>query len=212
MRWALALVAVVVSGLLGHHIGAKAEREKIAVEFQELQEKLATIEQQSQAQLAKLRTQRDVADASNVSLQKSLKQLQAKSLEQESRQRLYENIEGNDRNSGLDVDTVTRVNDENGEPQALHITVVQARGRNRVKGQIGVVLVGEKSGEPWREAIVDVADESAFRFDMRFYQTLIVPITQQENHIDIVEINIRPDDKRHKPVSFATQWSGILDN
>jgi len=212
MRWALALVAVVVSGLLGHHLGAKSEREIIAIELQEQHAKLAAVEQQNQAQLAQLRTQRDIADASNLSLQKSLKQLQTKSLEQESRQRLYENIEGNDRNSGLDVDTITRVNDENGEPQELHITVVQARGRNRVKGQIGVALVGEKSGEPWREVIVDAADDSALQFDMRFYQTLIVPLIQQENHIDIVEINIEPLGERHKSVHYVTQWSGILED
>ena len=166
MRWALALVSVVVSGLLGHHLGVKSEREAISIELQQQQIKLSAVEQQNQAQIAQLRTQRDIADASNVSLQKTIKQLQAKSLEQESKQRLYENIEGNDRNTGLDVETITRVNDKNGEAQELHITVVQARGRNRVKGQINVALVGEKSGEPWREVIMDATTGSTARFDM----------------------------------------------
>jgi len=212
MRWVCALVAIVVSGLLGHHFGVKHERETIVVELQEQQDKLAAVERQYQAQLAQLRTQRDIADTSNLSLQQTLKQLQAESLELESRQRLYENIEGKDRSSGLGVDTVTRINDENGEPKALRITVVQARGRNRVKGQMVVALVGEKSGEPWREVLVDAAGKSTSRFDMRFYQTLVVPLPEHQNHIDIVEINIKPDDKLHKPVSFATQWSGILED
>jgi len=212
MRWAFALVAIVVSGLLGHHLGAKHERETVVIELQEQQAELAAVEHQYQAQLAQLRAQRDIADASNLSLQQSLKQLQAESLELESRQHLYENIEGQDRSSGLGVDTVTRINDENGDPKELHITVVQARGRNRVKGQMVVALVGEKSGEPWREVIVDATGESTSRFDMRFYQTLVVPLPEHENHIDIVEINIEPDDKLHKPVSYAAQWSGILED
>ncbi len=205
-------MAVVVSGLLGHHIGAKREREAIVVELQKQKANMAVVEQQNQAQIAQLRTQRDIADASNRSLQKTLKQLQAKSLEQKSTQRLYENIEGKDRSSGLGVDTITRVNDENGVAEELHITVVQARGRNRVKGRMGVALIGEKSGEPWREEIADAAGDSAARFDMRFYETLVVPLPKYKNHIDIVEINIEPDDKQHKAVNYSTQWSGILED
>lgn len=205
-------MAVVVSGLLGHHIGAKREREAIVVELQKQKANMAVVEQQNQAQIAQLRTQRDIADASNRSLQKTLKQLQAKSLEQKSTQRLYENIEGKDRSSGLSVDTITRVNDENGVAEELHITVVQARGRNRVKGRMGVALIGEKSGEPWREEIADAAGDSAARFDMRFYETLVVPLPKYKNHIDIVEINIEPDDKQHKAVNYSTQWSGILED
>ncbi len=205
-------MAVVVSGLLGHHIGAKREREAIVVELQKQKANMAVVEQQNQAQIAQLRTQRDIADASNRSLQKTLKQLQAKSLEQKSTQRLYENIEGKDRSSGLGVDTITRVNDENGVAEELHITVVQARGRNRVKGRMGVALIGEKSGEPWREEIADAAGDSAARFDMRFYETLVVPLPKYKNHIDIVEISIEPDDKQHKAVNYSTQWSGILED
>jgi len=212
MRWVLAFVAVVLSGLLGHHLGAKHEREAIAVELLEQEANLAGIEQQYQTQVTQLRTQRDIADASNLSLQKTLKQLQAKSLERKSAQRLYDKIEGKDHSSGLGVDTVTRVTGENGNSEELHITVVQARGRNRVKGQIGVALIGEKAGEPWHEELVDVDSDSAVQFDMRFYQTLVVPLPEHKNHIDIVEINIEPDGKQHKSVSYAMDWSGILED
>jgi len=211
MRWALAFVSVAVSGLLGHQCGVKQERETIAEELQDQQSHLMSLEKEYEAQVAALRTQRDIADASNVSLQKTLKQLQSESLEYKSTQRLYENIEGNDRSSGLGVDTVTRVNDENGNPKELHITVVQARGRNRVKGQVGVELVGEKAGAPWREVIADVAAKSALQFDLRFFQTLVVPIPESENHIDIVEIEVKPESKRHKSVSYATDWTSIVE-
>lgn len=212
MQWVLVLVSVVVSGLLGHHIGAKRERDAIAAELMEQQAKLVAVEQQNQAREAQLRTQRNITDASNQSLQKMLRHLQAKSFEQKSTQLLYENIEGKDRSSGLDVGAVTHVNGENGKPNELHITVVQARGRGRVKGQIGVALVGEQSGEPWRQVIMDKTGDSASKFDMRFYQTLTVPLPEQENHIDIVEIYIEPDGKRHKSVSYATSWSSILED
>jgi len=211
MRWVLAIVAVALSGLLGHYFGAKSERETIAAELLEQQTNLADIEQQYQEQVEQLRAQRDIADASSSSLQKTLKQMQAESLEREAKLRLYDKIEGKDHSTGLGVDTVTRVNDENGNAKELHITVVQARGRHRVKGQIGVALVGEKADAPWREVIADVANDSALGFDMRFFQTLVVPVPALENHADIVEIDIKPDGKRHKSENIALDWSGILE-
>lgn len=217
MRWAFAAVAVVVSGLFGYQLGSKNERESIAAELLQNETEWAAAEEQYQAQVSQLRTQRDVADASNKSLQKTVKRLQARSLERESALRLYDNIEGKDRNSGLGVDTVSLVKAENGQPKELHVTVVQARGRDRVKGQIGLALVGEKAGAEWREVIADVAGDSALGFDMRFYQTVVVPLPADENlidenHIDIVEIDVKPTDKRHKSVSYAMDWSGILQD
>lgn len=213
MRWTLALVAVVFSGLFGHHLGAQREREIIAFKFSEQESGLAAIEHQYQAQIAQLRTQRDVADASNLNLQNMLEQLQAESLERKSALRLYDNIEGDDSSSGLGVDTVTRVNDENGKPKELHITVVQARGRNRVEGQIGLALLGESAGAPFREVVADVATGSALGFEMRFFQTLVVPLPEQEqeNLIKSVEINIKPTGKMHKSVNLSMDWSSILE-
>jgi len=219
LRWTLALVAVVLSGLLGHHLGVQRERKTVANELAEKEFSVAAIaqqyeqqyEQQYQAQIAQLRTQRDVADASNRSLQQTLQQLQAETLERESALRLYNSIEGKDSSAGLGVDTITRVNGQNGKPKELHVTVVQARGRNRVKGQIGLALVGEKTGTPFREVIADTDSASALDFDMRFFQTVVVPLPKQENHIDIVEIDIKPDGKRHKSVTFSMDWSSILE-
>ncbi len=211
MRWMLALVAVVVAALAGHHVGAKRERSLLATELSAHQSSVAELETNYQQQLTQLRAQRDVADASNETLQQQLKEIKAQALEQKSIQRLYEKIEGSDVSTGLGIDTVTRVDNDDGRPSELHVTVVQARGRDRVKGQIGLALIGEKDGTNWREVVVDVSDSDAPRFDMRFFQTLVVPLPDDDILIDIVEIEVNPDGNRHKSFSYEAAWSGILE-
>lgn len=212
LRWALASVAVVAAALIGSQWGAYGERSQVAADLSGYQSTLATIEEKHLAEVTQLRTQRDVADASNKALQKSLKQLQDQSLERRSTNRLYERIEGKDVSTGLGIDTITRVDGADGEPTELHITVVQARGRTRVKGQIGVALLGEKDGSNWREVVVEVSSDSAPRFDMRFYQTLVVVLPENNILIDLVEIDVEPDGKRHKSFSYEMDWAEVLED
>jgi len=211
LRWFFAAAAVVCAGLFGHFIGAKRERDKVADELAAYQTELNSGGGQFAAEIAELKSQRDIADATNRSLQESLKQMEAQSLDKESAERLYERIEGVDVNTGLGVDTVSKVNDAEGNLSELHITVVQARGRDRVKGRIGLSLLGEHQGSNWREVIFDAEDDEAPRFDMRFFQTLVVPVTVEDILIDIVEIDIVPSGKRHKPFRYEQDWSSILE-
>ena len=212
MRWVLALLAVVVAGVAGMQIGAQTERSRFADNLSMRQSSLLALEEKYRAELAQLRTQRDVADRSNQALQETLEQLQVESLEQKSAKQLYEKIEGLDQSTGLGVDTITRVNDTNGNVVELHITVVQSRGRNRVKGRIGVALAGEKEDSNWREVIVDATSDTAPRFDMRFFQTLVVPIPENDILIDFVEIDVNPDGKEHKFFSLEADWGSILED
>ena len=212
MRWMLAAVAVVVAAITGHYVGAQRERAAVAQELAGDTNSLAALEKKYQEQLGQLRAQRDIADASNEALQEKLKQLQAQSLDETSTQRLYEKIEGSDVTTGLGVDTITRVNDADGKLVELHVTLFQARGRNRVKGQIGVALIGEKNDSNWREVVVQSDDSEAPRFDMRFFQTLVVPIPDNDILIDIVEIDVKPDGKQHKSFSYDAAWSSILED
>lgn len=212
IRWVFAAVAVVVAALIGSQWGAYRERAKLAEQLTDHSSSLAAVEEKYQGQLTVLRTQRDVADASNQALQKSLKQLQAQSLGDKSTQRLYERIEGTDVSTGLGIDTVTVVNGANGEPSELHITIVQARGRERVKGRIGVALLGEKDGSNWREVLVEVSSSDAPRFDMRFFQTIVVVVPENDILIDLVEINVDPDGKRHKAFDFEADWAELSED
>lgn len=212
MRWTLAAVVVFVAAIAGSEFGAYKERNRFADELGDYKTNLDKLEETYQTQLAQLRVQRDLADTSNKELQASLKALQTQSLEQQSTQRLYNRIEGADKSTGLAVDTITRVNDETGAATELHITVVQSRGRDRVKGRIGVALVGEKDDSNWREVIVAPDAAAAPRFDMRFFQTLVVALPDNNILVDFVEIDVKPDGKQHKPFTHDEAWSGILED
>lgn len=210
LRWVFAAIAVVLAFLLGSVVGAYRERSAVITELNDAKTELASIDDKYQSELASLRTQRDIADASNRSLQDSLKQFQAQALDEQSAQHLYQRIEGDGFSSGLAIDTIAKVTDDQGVVTELHVTVVQARGRDRVKGRVGVALLGEKNNSNWREVIVDANSDSAPRFDMRFFQTLVVPIEADDILIDIVEIDVVPSGKRHKAFTFEQAWSGIL--
>ena len=212
LRWAFTLLCIVLAALIGSQWGAYSERGKVKDQLTEYQQQLASINDTHQAELIELRTQRDVADASNAALQESFKEIQAQSLEQKSQKRLYDRIEGTEIGTGLNIDTITRVNNSDGETAELHITIVQARGRERVKGKMGVALLGEKDEGNWREVIVDVNSDDAPRFDLRFFQTLVVPVPENDILIDIVEIDVDPDGKRHKPFSYEMDWASIQED
>ena len=81
-----------------------------------------------------------------------------------------------------------------------------------MKGQIGVALLGEKDGSNWREVIVEADSNAAPRFDMRFFQTLVVPVPEIDILIDLVEIDVNPDGKRHKAFNFEMDWAGIVED
>lgn len=212
MRWTLAGVVVCVAAIAGSEFGAYRERNRFAVELSDYKTNLDNLEETYQTQLAQLRVQRDIADSSNKELQATLNALQNESLEMQSTQRLFNRIEGADKATGLAVNTVTRVNDASGVATELHITLVQSRGRDRVTGRIGVALLGEKDDSNWREVIVAADAASAPRFDMRFFQTLVVPLPEDNILVDIVEIEVKPDGKKHKSFSHDEVWSGVLED
>lgn len=208
MRSVLAAVAVLLAGLAGYSIGL-SQAGRSGANADDVKKQLADADSKYAEEIARLRTQRDIADASNRELQKSLKQLQDKVQDEAAATSLYERIEGVDTGTGLAVDTVSKIEDENGTLTELHITLIQARGRERVSGEIGVALIGEKNESNWREVIVQVDSDKAPRFDMRFFQTLVVPVPSNDILIDIVEIDVKPRGKRHKPFKHEVIWSGI---
>lgn len=212
LRWTLAVVAVVAAAIFGNLWGAFIERSKVASELTKYRDTLANIDETHQTEMTKLRTQRDVADASNRELQKSLKQLQEESLQHRAEKRLYDRIEGLDNSSGLLVDSVKVAKDTKGNVYELEITLIQARGKKRVEGQIGVALLGEKDGTNWREIIVDVESDSAPRFDLRFYQTLVVTVPEREFPINKLEINVEPTGTQHKPFNYEKLWAELVED
>jgi len=204
------VVVLALAFLLGHISGAWRERNQLHTGLGEHQSQIQSLDEKYRAEIDTLKAQRDVADASNRALQTTLKELEEQALDAQSAERLYQRIEGEDVSTGLAIDTVSKVTDADGSVTELHITVVQARGRDRVSGRIGVALLGEKNDANWREIVVDASSDSAPRFDLRFFQTLVVPVEPDDILIDIVEIDVVPRGKRHKPFKFEQLWSGVL--
>lgn len=163
-----------------------------------------------------MRAQRDLASTTSANLQLALKDLQAESLKHESTARLYKRIEGLEASSGLSVDTISKTQNDDGAANQLHVTLIQARGRNRVSGEVGVTLVGEKDGSEWRETIAEVGTKTALNFDLRFFETLTVPLPEMladdDTHVDYVEIQVKPSGRPHKPFKTDKEWAGIVVN
>ncbi len=213
LRWTFAALAIVVSGLLGFFIGSSGLQNGADSKSTN---QLQAMQQKHEQELAQMRAQRDLASTTSANLQLALKDLQTESLKHESTARLYQRIEGIEAASGLSVDTLTTSLNSDGVTNELNVTLIQARGRNRVNGKVGITLVGEKDGSEWRETIADVAGNSALSFDLRFFETLSVPLPEglanSDTHVDYVVIDVKPRGRPHKPFKTEKDWAGIVAN
>lgn len=214
LRWTFAIVAILVSGIVGYFLGSRDQQSGAGSTGTSSQ--IEALQQQHSQELAQMRAQRDLASSTSANLQLALKDLQAESLKHESTARLYNRIEGLDASSGLSVDTIVKTLSDDGVANQLHVTLIQARGRNRVSGEVGVTLVGEKDGTAWRETLAEVGTKTALSFDLRFFETLTVvlpdALSSKDTHVDYVEIQVKPSGRPHKPFKTEKEWAGIVAN
>ncbi len=205
-----ACIAVVLAWFVGTEAGAKKERAHLADTVVDQRALIATMQSDHDAALKQLQSQRDLSEASHRDLQIIIKEMEAAALEQDSANRLYERIEGVDKQTGLAIDTVELIPAKFDQSAELHITVVQQRGRDRVSGKIGLALVGVKDGSNWREIIVEPGSPEAPGFELRFFQTLVVALPEANLDIEIVEISVVPKGKRHKPFTDEQDWERLV--
>ena len=208
------MLAIIVSGMLGYFLGS--HNQQTGAQSNSVSNQIKALQQQHSQELAEMRAQRDLASSTSANLQLALKDLQAESLKHESTARLYNRIEGLEASSGLSVDTISKSLTVDSGANQLHVTLIQARGRSRVSGEVGVTLVGEKDGSEWRETIAEVGTKSALSFDLRFFETLTVTLPEmlsnEDTHVDYVEIQVNPSGRPHKPFKTEKEWAGIVAN
>ena len=202
---ALAL-SIPAAWLLGNEQAEELSREQlqqvqIGAEQQQLrlQALIDTLESEIQQQDLTL----EIVEARAASLQEELDASLKQSIDDEAELALYRRIEGVENERGIRVDAISRTRSE---PDMLAITLVQARGRDRASGAIGMTLFSSRGGRDQRWILSDgdrgvltpaVSPESqggeqpaeellasalsddvvkVAQFDLRFFQTLLVKV------------------------------------
>jgi hypothetical protein len=202
-----AVVAVILAWWLGRDYGIAREREAQDVLIAGERGAWLATRNLLESESTGLRIERDVARETVATLRLSLDTKQRLSIDDMAELQLYRRIEGADGHPGLSVDEVQIFD---GEPASLHITLVQARGRDRVTGTLGITLIGEQAGKSQRQVIVSAAAADAPGFDLRFFKTVIVPFEPAlAAEVDLLEIDIKPRGKPHKPFQLVLPWGEI---
>ena len=154
------------------------------------------------AEIARLTDERDMAQAQTVSLQQRLSETIRLTANERSELELYRRISNTSRPVGLSVDGVRYT-----DAGRLDVTIVQSRGRERVRGEIGISLM--RDGQTLR--VIDFApDGKPLRFDLRFFDTVSFPLTLADiGEPQSVVIRVRPESELHDDFTFERAWNLI---
>jgi len=129
---------------------------------------------------------------------------------------LYRRIGADGAPDGVAIDTLGRRGED---PATLYLTLVQARGRERVAGTVELVRLdadvgaspADESGGPRATLGDGPAATWSAPFDLRFFETLEIPL--DEAVPELVEIRIVPTEGPHAPFRqrFRRDDMRILD-
>ena len=201
-RWllgALVVLGVALAWQLGHRRGvedgARAMSRSIAARDEASAAIAVERRERHEAELAALARERDIARATIETLSEELESRGELAAEERAELELYRRIGGEESSSGLAIDAIER---RAGPPATLAVTLVQARGRERVAGRVevdpagrdGSAVAGADGGPAWS------AD-----FDLRFFETLEIPLERLgEPFPEAIVVSVTPDEGgRHKP-------------
>ncbi len=161
--------------------------------------------QGAEERIAQLIEERDLARAEAVTLRERLSEATRVSADEQAELQLYRRISDTRVPVGLGVDKVRYSADNGRTSGVLDVTVVQSRGRGRVAGELRVSLM--RDGEALQ--VVDAwPDGSALVFDLRFFETLGIPLELAETgEPDAVVVEVMPDGDRHDDVSVKRAWN-----
>ncbi len=160
-RRILLLLAVVLcvpaAWLVGNHqsralLNEQLERVRGSAEQEQL--RLQTTIDTLQSEIRQQQVTLEIAESRAASLQAELDESMKQSIDDQAELALYRRIEGRESERGLRVDDLHRIASQ---PDTLSITLVQAQGRERASGAIGVTLLTRQDGREQRWMLTDNA-------------------------------------------------------
>lgn len=126
---------------------------------------------------------------------------------------LYRRIGAESARTGLGIDAVQVREGASG--RSLDITLVQARGRDRVAGTLGVSILSADEPAQRVELAPDSGDD-ALAFDLRFFETLSVPLGQTLAASGItpdrLSISVQPASGKHPAFVDIRDWDTIVSD
>lgn len=165
------------------------------------------------ARVSALVRERDVALATITALRDQLERAERLDAEERAELELYRRVGGEELPSGLSIDSIVRPRER---AEILLVTLVQARGRDRVRGRIDLLsaspgegatasrLQGERQRGPPPDAIASA------RFDMRFFETVELPLDLSAAPFpDELVISVVPEEGRHRPFRLRVEREAI---
>jgi len=211
----LAIVLIVLlcslAGSLGFHFASErgeARLQEASARMQEAQkQEIQSLTSALSADSVKARLERDTAVVALNRIQKRLDEVQAENMAARQELDLYQRIASNSARTGLAVDSYEW---NGGDEPWMGITLVQARGRDRVRGSVGIALLRERDGVTERLVISRPGDDSGIGFDLRFFETLRVPMPGVESfQPESLEITVQPAGNLHEDFSELVLWADI---
>jgi len=209
----LITAAIAIIGLAMAFVAGQAVEERSSKKENEqlIAQRLGAISAERDALRAQATTavqQNKEASATVVALRDKMKKQSAMGLRDEADLRLYRKIANLDdtETRGLVIDEVTMSrNSETGNP-TLNIRLIQTQGRNRIKGTVGASI---KPDTGKRIKLVDPGDKNAPDFNLRFFQTVHIPVPKTTGVMDELEITVQHGSKTQKPVVRTFPWDKI---
>jgi len=207
LRWVFAGLLVVASGWAGFRFGEQAGQ---LTSDEAMQEEVMSADAellQLDGKVRQLQQERDVARATLTAVRDQQASVQKMSLEAAAELELYRRIASESAPTGLSIDSLVW---QGGSTNELQITLVQARGRGRVSGTLGLSLLREVDGET-RRLVIKTVEENPASFDFRFFETLHIPVEGMlEFHPEQLAIDVSPDSKLHKRFQETLDWGTVL--
>ncbi len=187
---------------MGQQSGARAAHELQIDQHQQWQQKWSAQHSSLQHAYELADTKRKMAIDALAALGTVLDQQQRLSSNDQAELELYRRISGSEVSTGLSVNSIFRSTGKDKTEQALHVTLIQARGRNPVQGQMNINLVGQKAGLAY-----NIKATQAFGF--RFFEKLTVPLKVADMNVSSVQIDVLPTGKSHKAFTYTSNWDEI---
>ncbi len=202
---AIGLAMAFVAGQTAEESSAKKRNEAI------MADKLSALSTERNALLAETEAAKQAhieAKATVVALRDKLKSTTTMKAADDADLRLYRRIANLDdtETRGLFVDEVTMSKDFESDDVSLNILLIQTQGRNRIRGSVGATILPD-TGKPIK--IIESSDERAPDFNLRFFQTVHIPVPKTKGVMDELEIHVKPTDKAHKPFIYRIPWKEI---